>query len=112
VRLYDTQAVRAYVADLIANAPRGTQAKLARKLGKPVQTVNKWARRSTCPDQENWPGIEAYFRLEPGTLAGLGGVGEQKLSEVEAAIYDDVGLTEDQRDALLRVYRTYRSVSA
>lgn len=112
MRLYDTQVIRAYVSRLIKNAPRGTQAQLARHLGVPVQTVNKWARESTCPIQQNWPGIESYFRLEAGTLAGLGGVGEQKLSEVEAALWDDEDLTETQRDALLSVYRSYRSVTA
>lgn len=107
MRLYDSKALGKYVADLIEVAPRGTQAKLARHMGVAVQTVNKWAQRSCAPVQENWPGIESYFGLEEGTLAGLGGVGEQKLSTLEAAIYDAAELDDDQRDAMLRVYRAF-----
>lgn len=109
MQLYESQVIRTYVSGLLEHAPRGTQAKLARYLDAPVQTINKWAQNSTCPSSQNWPGIERFFGLEPGTIAGLGGLSEQKLSDAETALLNDEDLTDEDRETVLRVYRSLRT---
>jgi hypothetical protein len=108
-QLYGNKVIRDYVGGLIRNAPRGTQAKLARELGAPVQTVNKWALGMTCPSPRSWSVIEQFFELEEGTLSGLGGLTDQKLTDAETALLSAEELTDDDRETVLRVYRSLRT---
>lgn len=100
---YDNHAINVLVAQAIADAPYGTQAELARHLGVPPATVNRWAKRLNCPQHEHWPGIESFFEWPAGTIEGAGGVGPSTLGQTEAAILGDKRLTEDQRVTLLAV---------
>lgn len=105
---YDASAIRLYVSRAIDEAPRGTQSALGRAIDVPAPTINKWTQRQTCPSPEYWPGIERYFGWEPGTLAQVGGLEPTVVTEVEAAILGAGELTEDEREALLRLYYVLR----
>lgn len=68
---YDLSVVAAEVQNALASRGRGAQTQLAHHLGVAVQTVNKWAKGQTTPDQERWPEIEAFFGWESGYLIRL-----------------------------------------
>lgn len=106
---HDVEAVKGFVARAVGDGPRGTQNRLARHVGVPAATVNRWANRVQCPSLEHWPAIETFFGWEPGTLIGVAGLGPVPAADIEAAILAAVDLTEDARDILLRVYRSLRS---
>ena len=100
---YDNHAINVLVQQAIKDAPRGTQAELARHVGVPPATVNRWAKRLNCPGHEHWPAIESFFGWPAGTIEGVGGVGPSTLGQTEAAILGDKRFTEDQRMTLLAV---------
>ena len=101
---YDAEAIKTYVSRAIEDGPRGTQSGLARAVGAPQPTINKWKKMQTCPGHEYWPAIEEYFEWKPGTLAGVGGMAPITVTEVQAAIARDAELDSRQRKFLLDAY--------
>ena len=101
---YDATAIKAHVSRAIKEGKRGTQSELARAVGVPQPTVNKWKKEQTCPSHEYWPAIERHFGWDEGTLAGVGGMTPTKLTPVETALLQDEEMTDKERAVLLDMY--------
>lgn len=67
---YKTHVVNDAIIEAVGR-PGWTQARLARALGIPAQTVNKWTQRHTTPDPKSWPAIEQALELPAGTFWAL-----------------------------------------
>lgn len=65
---YNTDMVNDVIRDAVLRRGRGAQSELARTLGVPAQTVNKWMQGQNAPDPGKWTDIEKALELEPGTL--------------------------------------------
>lgn len=77
----DHAAAGDIVRDHLATAATGAQSALARSLNLSATSVNKWRKGYAQPSPEHWPGIEAFFELEPGTLRRAA-LGERALEQL------------------------------
>lgn len=67
-RVYNQRMVLEVLVAALADAPRGTKAKLGRDTHTTAANVTKWAKGWTCPTPDKWPTIEDSLEMQRGTL--------------------------------------------
>lgn len=105
------------ITDALARALRSTyehrttQAAIAEALGVDQPKVSKWVRGETRVPLWAIPAIEQLCDRPVGSILRMSGLVEDDMDTL-TAIISDVGLSPDQRDALVRVYEVFRAGSA
>jgi hypothetical protein len=66
---YKAEVLTTMIVGELDGRPRGTAQRLAEALDVKPQTVAKWRRGETLPEQERWPALEAFFDWPAGEIA-------------------------------------------
>lgn len=85
---YNLDMVNEIIIKAIESRPRGTKSALAKALDVAPSTITKWVSFHTNPEVDRWPDIEAFFDMEPGTLAEAAGFTRVPVSQTQEDDFD------------------------
>jgi hypothetical protein len=91
---YDKEAVKAYLKEAFAGAPRGVQAAIAHEAGITESSVSRYRRGTDCPTPRYWPIIERNLGLPSGAIAKAGGLPAAPVAR--AAALEELQRTQEQ----------------